>query len=255
MAVAAAHDDEKRLLRSASSYLRKPNAITQCAARGEATVEGAGGTNAPPAGPSGVCAAPAARPGTSRDSVQAVVLRGRHWRPVTSPMTQLGGRVECPSLPPWCTYHDEPSCLIAPSVETPPRAHVKARSRRYPACSCVPEDNNVTPRKVEVLVPVGAASPRPRPGAGASLEFPTGDHVALPTSSIPGAILRSMDSRRSRDAWPGQMRLHYPACNWFVIGGSLNAVTSRSVGNTLVQLETTPSGLQQPWCRFFWGPD
>ena len=131
-------------------------AITQGAAREERTVEGAGGTNAPPAGPSGVCAAPAARPGTSRDSVQAVVLRGRHWRPVTSPMTQLGGRVECPSLPPWCTYHDEPSCLIAPSVETRPRAHVKARSRRYPACSCVPEDNNVTPRKVEVLVPVGA---------------------------------------------------------------------------------------------------
>ena len=29
----------------------------------EGTVEGAGGTNAPPAGPSGVCAAPAARPG------------------------------------------------------------------------------------------------------------------------------------------------------------------------------------------------
>ena len=31
----------------------------------------AGGTNAPPAGPSGVCAASAARPGTSRDSVGA----------------------------------------------------------------------------------------------------------------------------------------------------------------------------------------
>jgi len=24
-------------------------------------------------------------------------------------MTQLGGPVECPSLPPWCTRHDEPS--------------------------------------------------------------------------------------------------------------------------------------------------
>ena len=84
-------------------------------------MEGAGGTNAPPAGPSGVCAASAARPGTSRDSVQAVVLPGRHGRPVTSPMTQLGGPVECPSLPPWCTYNDEPSCLIAPPVETRPR--------------------------------------------------------------------------------------------------------------------------------------
>ena len=61
-------------------------------------VEGAGGTNAPPAGPSGMCAAPAARPGTSRDSVQAVVLPGRHWRPVIAPTTQLGGPVACPSL-------------------------------------------------------------------------------------------------------------------------------------------------------------
>jgi hypothetical protein len=84
-------------------------------------VEGAGGTNAPPAGPSGMCAAPAARPGTSRDSVQAVVLPGRHRRPVTSPMTQLRGRVEYPSLPPWCAYNDEPSCLIAPPVETRPQ--------------------------------------------------------------------------------------------------------------------------------------
>ena len=58
--------------------------------------------------------------------MQAVVLPGRHRRPVTSPMTQLGGPVECPSLPPWCTYHDEPSCLIAPPVETRPRAPVKA---------------------------------------------------------------------------------------------------------------------------------
>src|SRR6266478_10158745 len=96
-------------------------ACAQRAARGEATVEGAGGTNAPPAGPSGVCAASAARPGTSRDSVQAVVLPGRHRRPVTSPMTQLGSRAECPSLPPWCTYNVEPSCLIAPPVETRPR--------------------------------------------------------------------------------------------------------------------------------------
>jgi hypothetical protein len=96
-------------------------ATAQHAAPREAAVEGAGGTNAPPAGPSGVCAAPAARPGTSRDSVQAVVLPGRHRRPVTSPMTQLGGPVECPSLPPWCTYNDEPFRLIAPPVETRPR--------------------------------------------------------------------------------------------------------------------------------------
>ena len=93
------------------------------AEHGEGTVEGAGGTTVPPAGPSGVCAAPAARPGTSRDSVQAVVLPGRHRRPVTSPMTQLGGPVECPSLPPWCTYNDEPSCLIAaPVLATHPSA-------------------------------------------------------------------------------------------------------------------------------------
>jgi len=57
--------------------------------------------------------------------VQAVVLPGRHRRPVTSPMTQLRGPVECPSLPPWCAYHDEPSCLIASPVETRPRAPVK----------------------------------------------------------------------------------------------------------------------------------
>jgi hypothetical protein len=96
------------------------------AARREATVEGAGGTNAPPAGPSGVCAASAARPGTSRDSVQAVVLPGRHRRPVTSPMSQLGGPVECPSLPPWCTYNDEPSCLIAAPSRNPSLLPVKA---------------------------------------------------------------------------------------------------------------------------------
>jgi len=60
--------------------------------------------------------------------VQAVVLPGRHRRPVTSPMTQQGGPVECPSLPPWCTYNDEPSCLIAPPVETRPRS----LSRRPP---------------------------------------------------------------------------------------------------------------------------
>jgi len=41
-------------------------------------------------------------------------------------MTQLGDPVECPSLPPWCTYRDEPSCLIASPVETRPRAPVKA---------------------------------------------------------------------------------------------------------------------------------
>src|SRR6266851_1108628 len=61
-------------------------------------VEGAGGTSAPPAGPSGVCAAPAARPGTSRDSVQAVVLPGRHRRPVTSPMTPRGRGAQARAL-------------------------------------------------------------------------------------------------------------------------------------------------------------
>jgi len=96
------------------------------AEHGEGTVEGAGGTTVPPAGPSGVCAAPAARPGTSRDSVQAVVLPGRHRRPVTSPMTQLGGPVECPSLPPWCTYNHEPSCLIAAPSRNPSLLPVKA---------------------------------------------------------------------------------------------------------------------------------
>jgi len=104
-------------------------ACAQRAPQSQATVEGAGGTNAPPAGPSGVCAAPGARPGPSRDSVQAVVLPGRHRRPVTSPMTQLGGPVKCPSLPPWRTDHDEPSCLTARPVEPHPRTPVKAPAR------------------------------------------------------------------------------------------------------------------------------
>jgi len=115
----------------------------QRAARRDGRVEGAGGTNAPPAGPSGVCAAPAARPGTSRDSVQAVVLPGRHRRPVTSPMTQLGGPVECPSLPPWCTYHDEPSRLIASPVEARPRAPVKAECCRHSLVAGVCRDHRL----------------------------------------------------------------------------------------------------------------
>lgn len=95
-------------------------------------IEGAGGTNAPPAGPSGVCAASAARPGASRDSVQAVVLPGRHRRPVTSSMTQLNGPVAYPSPPPCGIDHDESFCLIAPPVDAHPRTPVKAppRSRR-----------------------------------------------------------------------------------------------------------------------------
>jgi hypothetical protein len=102
-------------------------AITQCAEREERTVEG--GRDERPARGSLRCVRSsrcAAR--TSRDSVQAVVLPGRHWRPVTSPMTQLGGPVEYPSLPPWCTYHDEPSCLTTSPVETRPRSP----SRRSP---------------------------------------------------------------------------------------------------------------------------
>jgi hypothetical protein len=102
---------------------------------------GGGGTSTPPAGPSGGCAAPAARPGTSRDSVQAVVLPGRHRRPVTSPMTQLGGQVVCPSLPPRCTYHDEPSCLIASPVETRPRVPVKAECCRHSLVAGVCRDH------------------------------------------------------------------------------------------------------------------
>jgi hypothetical protein len=70
--------------------------IAQRAARGEPTVEGAGGTNAPPRVPQVCPQLPLRGPGTSRDSVQAVVLPARHGRPVTSPMTQLGGPVECP---------------------------------------------------------------------------------------------------------------------------------------------------------------
>jgi hypothetical protein len=58
--------------------VRQPDNSRQRAPQSQATVEGAGGTNTPPAGPSGVCAASAARPGRSRDSVQAVVLPGRH---------------------------------------------------------------------------------------------------------------------------------------------------------------------------------
>jgi hypothetical protein len=61
--------------------------------------------------------------------VQAVVLPGRHRRPAISPMTQLGGPVACPSLPPWRTSHDEPSCLIAPPVKTHPQRPVKALAR------------------------------------------------------------------------------------------------------------------------------
>jgi hypothetical protein len=106
--------------------VRQPDNSRQRAPQSQATGEGAGGTSAPPAGPSGVCAAPAARPGASRDSVQAVVLPGRHRRPVTSPMTQLD---ECPSLSPWRTYHDEPSCLTARPVEPHPRTTVKALAR------------------------------------------------------------------------------------------------------------------------------
>jgi len=41
-------------------------------------------------------------------------------------MTQLGGPVECPSLPPWCTYNDEPSCLIAAPSRNPSLLPVKA---------------------------------------------------------------------------------------------------------------------------------
>jgi len=100
--------------------IRQPDNSRQHAPQSQATVEAAGGTSAPPAGPSGVCAASAARPGRSRDSVQAVVLPGRHRRPTISPMMQLGGLVACPSLSPWRTYHDEPSCLTARPVE--PRA-------------------------------------------------------------------------------------------------------------------------------------
>lgn len=61
--------------------------------------------------------------------MQAVVLPGRHRRPAISPMTQLGGPVACPSLPPWRTCHDEPSCLIAPPVKTHPQRPVKMLAR------------------------------------------------------------------------------------------------------------------------------
>ena len=114
---------------TSARLVRQPDDSRQRSARSEAAVEGAGGANAPPAGPSGVCAASAARPGASRDSVQAVVLPGRHRRPVTSPMTQLDGPVECPSLSPWRTYHDEPSCLTARPVEPHPRTTVKVLAR------------------------------------------------------------------------------------------------------------------------------
>ena len=66
---------------------------------------------------------------------------GRHRRPVTSPVTQLGGQVECPSLPPRCTYHDEPSCLIASPVETRPRVPVKAECCRHSLVAGVCRDH------------------------------------------------------------------------------------------------------------------
>src|SRR5262247_3944918 len=117
--------------RSCQSVAGRSNRVGKTTAH-HVTVEGAGGNSAPPAGPSGKCAASAARPGRSRDSVQAVVLRGRHRPPVTSPMTRLTGPVECPSLPPEAPARRAIVPRRAPS-RAPGRAPVKTLCGSGPA--------------------------------------------------------------------------------------------------------------------------
>jgi len=50
------------------------------------------------------------------------------------------------------------------------------------------EDNNVTPPKAEVLVPVGTLHLDCALAQEPALEFAAGDHIAPLTSSIPSAM-------------------------------------------------------------------